>query len=569
VKVTVGPVNWGSYPGDTLEKVLAVLIGQDHKNIKRRTPSSGDGGVDILLPEGDGWHVRQVKGFSQRLTSPQKRQIKASLASAIADPRLDRPIVRWTLSMPTDFTSGEEAWFQELVSAAPFSCDSEGAVVWDGLAARHPHVIDYYLRDGRERVERRARDLLAVAHDASRPLSPIDVAGHLGQLRWSLNRDDPHYQYEFATGSDPNGLTPKQDGAVMTAVRQLEDGSFLAITVKERYEGAIEDAPIQGRMTVRILDSERDIDLRNAVQDFRLFGSPLELPDGSLDIELDAPGGLGGSFDGGGGHIQALPLRNAMEETRIQVVHPDDGVASEVLLKTEGVTRGELGGIEVNTKDATGNLSAQFRLHPPAGDDEPTLQFNLQLSGLLGQPVKQVVELARLVSLFKPPYELKWRPRYGTGEFSSTPFEQDLSFVAPEVLALLDHLERIQDRVREIVLVPDAIDAEMMNQVAFVAELLEAGMVERRWDSFDIQLKEEADPKEVRGLMGSDGAIAIEQEWSLSLGDQEIPLGFVNQVFTARLAEIQGDDPRVIRVIPAGDNRFITRLGALHRDRAP
>lgn len=564
--MAIGPVSWGAYSGDMLEKVFAVLIAQDHPSIKRRIPSSGDGGVDLFLPEAEGWHVRQVKGFAQRLKPSQKRQIEESLERVIADPRLDGPIARWTLSVPVDFTSGEEAWFNELASTASFPCDWEGAVFWDNLATRHPHVIDYYFRDGRERVELRARHLLAVANDAAKPLSPLDVAGHLEQLRWSLNRDDPHYQYEFATGSDPAIVTPNQDGAIMTATRQLEDGSFLAITVRQRYQGASEDAPIQGRMTVRILDKERGIDIRNAFEEFRLFGSALELPDGSLDVDIEAPGGLGGSFEGGGGRIQAIPLRDAMKETRLQLVHPDDGVASEVVLNTMSVTRGELGGIEVNTQDTTGHLSVQFRLHPPEGDGEPSLRFNLHLSGLLGQPVKQVMALARLVSLFKPPYELKWLPRYGTGEYSSIPIAEDVSLAAPEIIDLLDDLERIQDRVSETVLVPEEIDMDMMQEVAFVAELMETGMVERTWEDLDLRLKEDADPNEVRGLMGDQGAIAIEQEWFLTLGDQEIPLGLVNQVLSARLADAQGDDPRVIRLVPGKDNTLITKLGPLPRD---
>lgn len=62
------PVNWGSYSGERLEKLMAVFVAQDYPDATRRTPSSGDGGVDILIPDDDSWHVRQVNTFTKRLT---------------------------------------------------------------------------------------------------------------------------------------------------------------------------------------------------------------------------------------------------------------------------------------------------------------------------------------------------------------------------------------------------------------------------------------------------------------------------------------------------------------------
>ena len=198
--VNIGPVYWGSHPGETLEKVMAVLIAQDHPQTRRRSPSSGDGGVDLMVPDSDGLHVRQVKGFAGRVGSGRRKQIEKSYKTLIKDPRLQRPIIRWTLTVPIDATSGEEKWFEELTQDAPFPCDWEGEVFWHSMASRHPHVIDYYLRDGRERVEARSKLLLGTATSAAGPLTALDVAGHFELLRGALNREDPHYRYEFVTG---------------------------------------------------------------------------------------------------------------------------------------------------------------------------------------------------------------------------------------------------------------------------------------------------------------------------------------------------------------------------------
>ena len=83
----------------------------------------------------------------------------------------------------------------------PFPCNWEGEVFWNSMAAWHPCVVDYYFRDGRERVERRANVLLGASGAASTPLTASDVGGHLAVLQAALNGDDPHYRYEFRVGA--------------------------------------------------------------------------------------------------------------------------------------------------------------------------------------------------------------------------------------------------------------------------------------------------------------------------------------------------------------------------------
>jgi hypothetical protein len=56
----LGPVRWGSYPGEYLELAMAVLLAQDHPETLRRTPASGDGGIDLMVPDGEGYEVRQT-----------------------------------------------------------------------------------------------------------------------------------------------------------------------------------------------------------------------------------------------------------------------------------------------------------------------------------------------------------------------------------------------------------------------------------------------------------------------------------------------------------------------------
>jgi hypothetical protein len=88
----VGPVHWGSYPGDLLERVMSVLLFQERPTAWRRRPSQGDGGLDVGEPNHDGYHVYQIKGFTGSMTPSRRRQIDQSLQRILDDPRLDRPV---------------------------------------------------------------------------------------------------------------------------------------------------------------------------------------------------------------------------------------------------------------------------------------------------------------------------------------------------------------------------------------------------------------------------------------------------------------------------------------------
>jgi hypothetical protein len=98
----VGPVHWGSYRGDLLERVMSVLLFQERPTAWHRRPSQGDGGLDVGEPKADGYHVYQIKGFTGSMGSSQRRQVGDSLQRILDDPRLDRPVTGWSLVVPVD-----------------------------------------------------------------------------------------------------------------------------------------------------------------------------------------------------------------------------------------------------------------------------------------------------------------------------------------------------------------------------------------------------------------------------------------------------------------------------------
>src|SRR5947208_3167323 len=73
-QMSSGIIHWGGYGGDHLELVMAVLVAQDHPNVMRRVPASGDGGIDLMIPMGDGYIVEQIKGLTGRVDADAKKQ---------------------------------------------------------------------------------------------------------------------------------------------------------------------------------------------------------------------------------------------------------------------------------------------------------------------------------------------------------------------------------------------------------------------------------------------------------------------------------------------------------------
>lgn len=542
---------------------MAVLVAQQHGHTIRRTPSSGDGGVDLLIPSEDGWQVRQVKGFVGRMDSGRKKKVEQSFASVTSEPRLDKPIKEWSLTVPIDPTSDEQKWFEDLTAGASFPCHWDGEGFWHAMAASHPQVIDYYLGNGRARVEERSKALLSAADAAAGPLVAMDVAGHLEMLRSSLNRDDPHYRYEFSTGTNPVDIQDLPPGCVMGASRSMDGGGYLSVLVFPRHIYATEDAPIGGTLNLTLFDQDRGIDIRQGFEEFRTFGVALDLPEGSMDGQITAPGGLGGELRSAAGRIGPMLVRDPPKRTRVRLVHADQGVIAELGIHTVQVTRGELGGVELKATGETEVLNFVFRLSPPGSHQ--ALTFNVSFSDLGGKPVQAATSACRFLSGFVAGTEFQWLEEFGSRVYASQVLETDLSPVDPSTLRFFENLSAIQEHVRGTVLVPDEnVDLETVRAIAEIAYMIRYEEVRGTWTDLEIHLKEGVVPTDVTEKLSPAGTLAFENELSLQLGDELYELGPVYQLMaTAVLADDQPADGKSIRVVPGQDNSFIKRFGRL------
>jgi hypothetical protein len=141
------------------------------------------------------------------------------------------------------------------------------------------------------------RDLQHLLAQPGTPLRAADVVGKLEDLRAAINRDDPHYRYEFSTSTTAPQVR-QEPGLVMIRAVQLGDGGYLTTSVYARYPQATDDAPIGGSMRIiiprgAIQPGSRSLEAD--LQAFLDFGRGLELPEGAVqDVVVNAPAGLSG-----------------------------------------------------------------------------------------------------------------------------------------------------------------------------------------------------------------------------------------------------------------------------------
>jgi hypothetical protein len=575
VSEPVGPVHWGSYSGDLLERVMAVLLFQERPTAWRRRPSQGDGGLDVGEPNSRGYHVYQIKGFteSKSTRSSRQRQVRESFERILDDPRLDRPVTGWWLVAPIDQTSQDEEWFRQLTARAPFPCDWKGQLFWDSEATKHPYVIDYYLRDGKARLKAKVRDLQHLLAEPGTPLRAADIDGKLEDLRTAINRDDPHYRYEFSTSATAPQVR-YEPGLVMTRAVQLNDGGWLSTDVYAKYPQATEDAPIGGSMQIVIprgaTQPESGRLLEADLQAFLDLGRGLELPEGTIqDVVVRAPAGLSGEAPTGKAVLGPANLTDfCPHRDRFQVLDETGTVIAETTVQMTAATRGPRGGVELAGVDSGGAFDVRIQLMPTEGQ-EPGREVRLTVSGrdFVGVPVRHLVPGLRVMDALHAPHELVWRPEFGPAILGrmGLPLMPVFQFPAG-YLRLVEAMSVIQEHTSIPIVTPDELALEEVADILTTARLLREGVVNATWTTGTFVLVPEA-PDDVLDAIRSDGALIFDgYEWVVTIGQVSVPLGPCYRVFFhPRVAEVReledGTRQVVIEPVEGERGRAEERLG--------
>lgn len=271
-------------PGEDVEAVVSILLCRRHERAARRRPGQGDRGVDVAVPVNDGRiDVYQVKRYDRSLTAAQWRKIKESydkLVEAVAEGHV--AVRNWYLVLPLDQSESDAARFAKLVASGPFErCEWKGLAWLDALASEYPEVLDYYLADGKARLEEAHRDLMAVLGARASASDHADAGATtdgLTALHRMLNKHDPLYRYDFAVGSaeDRDAFVPAEPPGTLVATAQLSDvGTCVTWHVHARCDESVRERPIPIGLR---FDADRDPALRESLRLFADYGKPFSAP---------------------------------------------------------------------------------------------------------------------------------------------------------------------------------------------------------------------------------------------------------------------------------------------------
>jgi len=433
-------VPWATLEPGLVEKMVAVFLSWENPNAQRIQPAKGDGGLDVIVPCGDSWVDYQVKYFSKRLDRSSRSQIKKSLKKAIAthkDPGNTFNLSAWYATIPIDPTRAEIEWLEVVAREveAPFPCEFRGLPFLERMAADSPSVVDYYIGDGRDRLDltlSRLADMLGLqkAEESGAVLTPTDAAGHLQAIGELLNGDDPHFYYEFSgTQTVPEGNS--RPGLVASVSLGGADG-YVTFDIFARYVEATEDRPIP--LTVR-LDPVKISDVDKAAWQSALkFGTPATLAGDGIELDLDLPAGLGHS-----GPMSQLQISQSADSgvsesrSRWSILGPlTDDVRADLVVCITEKTQGS-GGLRVAGTDENGLLGIEFLAERTAfGNYGSTL--NLTLAGYeqwQGRLVGEVTPVLVFLSHWGKPNRLLFGHVRGVPQRSAE-FPMDAPFDVPE-----------------------------------------------------------------------------------------------------------------------------------------
>jgi hypothetical protein len=273
-------VPWTTLHPSETEAVVSVMLLRERPNAVRVRPSRGDGGIDVIEVTPEGWLVDQLKYFATNLTSGQKAQIERSYWEVRRfAASMGARIARWRLVLPLDPTNENRAWFDGFTADAPFSCHWQGLAFLEGLAAKYPEVIDYYLKDGKDRLAALMAQVLGGLSlqqqaGAGEALEPIDTVEGLAGIYEALNAHDPHYRYGYSVDIGPP-VAPAEPFLVAVSSRSVGE-AYVTFRVYARFAQALEERPVPIKLQFRV---PTESNVAEALRDFHTYGAPVTIED--------------------------------------------------------------------------------------------------------------------------------------------------------------------------------------------------------------------------------------------------------------------------------------------------
>ncbi|MCX8561079.1 restriction endonuclease [Mycolicibacterium mucogenicum] len=551
-------VEWTRTSPDDVEAVVGMLLCSQSPNAVRVRPSQGDGGIDIFIPGDAGWgkerEVWQVKRYCTNLSSTEKRAIKRSFRRVVDTAEAEGwQVTEWHLIMPLDLTTQNLGWLDDYIGERDFPCETHGLLLCDTLAARYPNIIDYYLRDGRERLQAHLDSLTNVLsgrknRGSGEPLAAADVYSDLTSIYKGLNACDPFYKYWYQVSDEPP-VTEKMMGEenLVAAHALCQDEVWVTVKVFARMLAAHTERPVTWNLQFAI--PEADEELREQFEKFVDYGAPITMPAGTVTGSLDLPGGLGGDFARASMEVITVPRDDQSDDDvlLIGIIAPDsDAVLASTRMRRNEFSSGRVGNRTVLADEANlFTVEMLFRDGAVSGSVECTLSLGVSYK-LGGRRPSEVADGLNVLASFHAPNRVAFGSAYGPPNFSIFgPIPNELTDERGMWAPICKALALIQDHTTVQLRMPEEMERDEALGILDAAKLL-SGQPTTGTAAGQSTITHTPESEIIPQLHRTSDFLLI-KDLEISLGGQAIIVGKQAVIYRGRYIEI-GDQRSKIEV---------------------
>lgn len=523
-------VNWERMSGEDIEQFVAAALTKARGGGCQITPSSGDGGIDVLLPMDDGtWEVVQVKRYSRPLDSKQKTNVRESWDRFLDQALKGHEISAWTLAMPWNPSREALEWLQGFPPETPYAKTWMGRTNLDVLAADNPQLVAYYFGDGADRV----RDLVTVGIQAGRPTAGLEDADLLEgvlerqeALARALDEVDPFYSYEISVklGSvplDDTACAVEAVGAAMVQFATIDETRYSVMRVIPTHPLAVQLRPI--RQTIRF-EAQPGTPEHRMLTDFATYGVPFQNVVGDV---VEAVGPAGTDRKGRSLFSFKAQVNDEFPPLELRAIDPAGTAVARLPLLPPETAAGFTGErFWLTAKDPSGLVTLEMRI----GGNDKLWELRLRHGPLAGQPAVEASQVADFYSALTPTHRLSLS-QVGGRELMA-PFQLDGILHEPSIWRLVKLYGRLQRHTHDRVLLPELAELtqQEINELHNIVRALEGEEVEITWRSSIMSVPVEA--------MGELLPFAESREPfdALEVFDHRVPMGGVTVELPGRLA---------------------------------
>lgn len=516
-----GRIPWERMTGDDIETLIAVFICKENPEAVRIRPSRGDGGIDLLYKRDDGsYDIYQVKKFATNLSSSHKTQIINSWRRVQEYCKENQmTICNWYLVLPLDPTLENRTWFMtEIEDVSSFKCHWYGLTKIEAWASAMPEVYDYYMADGKEKINQQIKMILEAAQMPDLR-DQKELTKKLFTYAEMLSGTDPNYAYTIRAISkydknDPIFIT--RPGLVYSRSITNSEGYSVGIDVIAKYAAATKFAPLKGSFTLYADTSEKNQKLLDFIQ----YGTPFtelsvqnikgtlfkSLPDETEDVVSSS--------------IRLLEKVDSHPKSFILV--SDD---THVILKQVSRTSGQTG-IEWIGKDESQLICVRLRTEKDTL--YTTLELSVDFDSLSGSEVAAAFCAVRFLYAVSRSQEIELNTIDGDTVYANhntCSFDKD---VINEWYGIISSLKKIHDSAFVDFRCPDfkVVKPTDVKRWKEIEHLLSDELLIRHWDTLTIVQDSDTHVNYPAG-------VRIFSKLKAIIGTDEICLGYSQQWLNA------------------------------------